>query len=622
MEYTGNDIKTLSPGRAYRERLGMYLSADLQEAMDLGLRELVYNAQDEYAVTNQKDAYIKIVIDTKTNEITAEDNMRGIPCSIREDGMNSLTAAFLIPHSGAKYDDKTAYSSSVGCNGQGNKIVCHTAKWLKVQVQRDGNIYFQSFHETDEGAVADTDVQIIGKSNKTGTKITYIPSEKVYGKDTRIDITVLSKTLRQLSYFSRGLKIILNVDGEEQIFISKNGLIDGLDTTNALSKPFHYLNNIADCEVELALQWVKKKGQIRGYANGLYMPDGGAFISQFKSSLTRTFNSLAGKKFDGEAIRGVLDGYVSVKVRVGQFSNQAKTALANKEAATATSAAITDALKQFSIQRLNDFNMIVTMLEKVEKAEAAAEKARNAVLNMEKKESEHKKQKITSSDKFKDCEKHGQDSILIVCEGNSALGGLMPARDVNTEALYAVRGKVKNLLKHPLDECLENQEVSDIIMALGCGIQSRYNSKKLNYGKVAIAVDADADGYNIMCLIATMFYVLMPDFIKEGRLCWLRAPLYKLENGNQKLFAYNDEELAKIRKGHEKWTMTRAKGLGELGADDMERSMLHPTERRVEVLTVKDIQAAGEMLNMLMGNDVDPRREFLFENVDFSVLNK
>lgn len=419
MEYTGNDIKTLSPGRAYRERLGMYLSADLQEAMDLGLRELVYNAQDEYAVTNQKDAYIKIVIDTKTNEITAEDNMRGIPCSIREDGMNSLTAAFLIPHSGAKYDDKTAYSSSVGCNGQGNKIVCHTAKWLKVQVQRDGNIYFQSFHETDEGAVADTDVQIIGKSNKTGTKITYIPSEKVYGKDTRIDITVLSKTLRQLSYFSRGLKIILNVDGKEQVFISKNGLIDGLDTTNALSKPFHYLNNIADCEVELALQWVKKKGQIRGYANGLYMPDGGAFISQFKSSLTRTFNSLAGKKFDGEAIRNVLDGYVSVKVRVGQFSNQAKTALANKEAATATSAAITEALKQFSLTRNNDFNIVIAMLEKVEKAEAAAERARNAVMNMEKKETEHKKQKITSSDKFKDCEKHGQDSMLIICEGET-----------------------------------------------------------------------------------------------------------------------------------------------------------------------------------------------------------
>ena len=621
MNYSANDIQTLSPGRAYRERLGMYLSADLQEAMDLGLRELVYNAQDEYAATNQKDAYIKITINTKTNEITAEDNMRGIPVGMREDGMNSLTAAFLIPHSGAKYDDKTAYSSSVGCNGQGNKIVCHTAKWLKVEVQREGNIYFQSFHETDEGAVPDSEVKIIGKSNKTGTKITYIPSEKVYGKDTRIDINVLSKTLKQLSYFSRGLKIILNVDGQEEIFISKNGLIDGLDTTNALSKPFQYSGNIADCEVELALQWVKKKGQIRGYANGLYMPDGGAFISQFKSSLTRTFNSLSGKKFDGEAIRGVLDGYVSVKVRVGQFSNQAKTALANKEAATATSAAITEALKQFFIQRTNDFNMVVTMLEKVEKAEAAAEKARNAVFNMEQKEVIQKKKKITSSDKFKDCEKHGQDSMLIICEGNSALGGLMPARDVNTEALYAVRGKVKNLLKHPLDECLGNEEVSDIILALGCGIQNRYNSKKLNYGKVAIAVDADVDGYNIMCLIATMFYVLMPDFIKEGRLCWLRAPLYRLSKGDKKVYAYTDEELKQLSKGRENWEQNRYKGLGECSAEDMEASMLHPTERHLEVLTIKDMKAAAESLKMLMGEEVEPRRDFLFENVDFSILN-
>ena len=622
MNYSANDIQTLSPGRAYRERLGMYLSADLQEAMDLGLRELVYNAQDEYAATNQKDAFIKITINTTTNEIIAEDNMRGIPVGMRDDGMNSLTAAFLIPHSGAKYDDKTAYSSSVGCNGQGNKIVCHTAKWLKVEVQRDGNIYFQSFHETDEGAVPDNDVKIIGKSNKTGTKITYIPSEKVYGKDTRIDIAVLSKTLRQLSYFSRGLKIILNVDGKEDNFISKNGLIDGLDVTNALSKPFHYLGNIADCEVELALQWVKKKGQIRGYANGLYMPDGGAFISQFKSSLTRTFNSLAKKKFDGDSIRNMLDGYVSVKVRVGQFSNQAKTALANKEAATATSAAITDALKQFAVTRTNDFNLVVTMLEKIEKAEAAADKARNAVLNFEKKEVEQKKQKITSSDKFKDCEKHGQDSMLIICEGNSALGGLMPARDVNKEALYAVRGKVKNLLKHPLDECLENQEVSDIIMALGCGIQEKYNSKKLNYGKVAIATDGDVDGFSIMCLIATLFYVLMPKFIEEGRLCWLRAPLYKIEKGNNKLFAYNDEELAKIRKGRETWEITRAKGLGELSADDMEKSMLHPTERRLEVLTIHDIESAAESIMMLMGPEVEGRRDFLFENVDFSILNR
>ena len=204
---------------------------------------------------------------------------------------------------------------------------------------------------------------------------------------------------------------------------------------------------------------------------------------------------------------------------------------------------------------------------------------------------------------------------------NSALAGLMPARDVNTEALYAVRGKVKNLMKHPLEECLENQEVSDIILALGCGIQNKYNSKKLNFGKVAIAVDADVDGKSIMCLIATMFWVLIPDFIKEGRLCWLQAPLYKLEKGNKRVFAYNNEELKNLRVGREDWIQTRAKGLGELRAEDMEESMMHKTNRHLEILKISDIIEAEESLKMLMGTDVEGRREFLFENVDFSKLN-
>lgn len=198
----------------------------------------------------------------------------------------------------------------------------------------------------------------------------------------------------------------------------------------------------------------------------------------------------------------------------------------------------------------------------------------------------------------------------------------MPARDVNTEALYAVRGKVKNLLKHPLDECLENQEVSDIIMALGCGIQGRYNSKKLNYGKVAIAVDGDVDGFNIMCLIATMFMVLIPDFVAEGRLCWLRAPLYRLTKGDKRIFAYDDNELITIKKTHPGWEQGRNKGLGEMTAADMEASMLHPTERRLEVLKINDAQAAAESLKMLMGEEVNERREFLFNNVDFGRLNR
>ena len=616
MNYSANDIQTLSPGRAYRERLGMYLSADLQEAMDLGLRELVYNAQDEYAATNQKDAFIKITINTTTNEIIAEDNMRGIPVGMRDDGMNSLTAAFLIPHSGAKYDDKTAYSSSVGCNGQGNKIVCHTAKWLKVEVQRDGNIYFQSFHETDEGAVPDNDVRIIGKSNKTGTKITYIPSEKVYGKDTRIDIDVLSKTLKQLSYFSRGLKIILNVNGQEEIFISKNGLIDGLDTTNALSKPFQYSGNIADCEVELALQWVKKKGQIRGYANGLYMPDGGAFISQFKSSLTRTFNSLAKKKFDGDSIRNMLDGYVSVKVRVGQFSNQAKTALANKEAATATASAITETLKQFATTRISDFNNVVALLERIEKASAAAEREYNAVLNHEKEMVNAAKKKFIISDKLREARILGQDSTLVVVEGDSAGGSISTGRQKaeNGEhiGILMLRGKAINALANPLEKVLENEEVKLLLQALGLIYGQKYNSKKLRYGKIAISSDADFDGAHVGLLVMSILQKLCPEFIQEGRLYWLKAPICKLDFKGKTWYYYTEEEVnTRIQK---EGNIVFYKGLGQMSPKDLQESLFNSKYQHLEQLMPSE-EGINTLL-ALMGEDVAPRKDFV-QQIDF-----
>jgi len=620
MNYTANDLQTLSAGRAYREKIGMYLSADRQEAIDLGLRELIYNAQDEFEATHQKNAFVKVSIDTDAQEIQVEDNMRGIPVAIRDDGINSLTAAFLIPHSGAKHKEGV-YQAAVGVNGQGNKIVCHTSKWLRVQVCRDGKIYQQSFHETDEGAVPDGDIQVIGKTAATGTKITYVPSEKVY-QGAKIDIENLIDSLTMLSYFTKGLKIILNVDGDTMEFYSANGLADGLKAEERIHKNIiHFVKDYEDCSVELALQWNKKKGEIKPYANNLYVKDGGAFISGFKSSLTKTFNTICGGSFTGEQIRKGLDGFVSVKVHNVQFTNQQKSSLANPEARTATSAAITEALKIFAANNHDDFYKIVAILSKEQKADEAAERARNAILNQEKKEAASKKRKVQMPDKFKDCERHGEDSILIICEGNSALAGLMPARDVNTEALYAVRGKVKNLLKHPLEECLENQEISDIICALGCGIQEKYNPKKLNYGKVAIATDGDADGFNIMCLIATMFSVLMPEFLTEGRLCWLRAPLFKLENGSQKVFAYTEEELNDIRKDKSSWNQVRFKGLGELSADDMERSMLHKENRRLEVLTVDDFDSAMESLNILMGaGRVKERRDFLFENVDFGAL--
>lgn len=489
--YNAEQIVSLSAGRAFREKIGMYLSADRQEAINLGLRELIVNVQDEYEVFKPKNPLLKITLDTKTHTISVEDNMRGIPVGIRKDGINSLTAAFLIPHSGGKHTEG-AYSSAVGINGEGNKVVCHTAEWLNVEVRRDGKIYKQLFKSTDEGAQAITDVQEYAGNNITGTYIAYKPDPKVYG-DCFIDIEALRTMLTEISYFTIGLKIILSIDDKEEIFLCKNGLVDGLKHPTPLSKPFSYFYETEDCKVELALQWVSKKGEIRGYANGLYMPDGGAFITGFKTSLTKVFNSLSGGKFSGEQIRDVLDGFVSVKVKVGQFSNQAKTALANPEARTAASTAITNAIKDFASKRKEDFNKVIELLNKVVKAEVAAENARRKVLESTKEIERNQKRKVFASDKLKDAEFLGENSTLLIVEGDSALGGIAQARDYTKYGILAIRGKIINCLANKEEDIFDNEEIKLLLSAMNI-IPGAYNSKKLRYGKIGICVDADSDG--------------------------------------------------------------------------------------------------------------------------------
>lgn len=489
MDYTANDIVSLSAGKAFRDKIGMYLTADRQEAVNLGLRELIVNVQDEYEVYKPKNPFLKITLNFSTHEIIVQDNMRGIPVGVREDGVNSLTAAFLIPHSGGKHQEG-AYSSAVGINGEGNKIVCHTAEWLEVRVMRDGKIWFQRFESDDEGAKAVTEVQEIGEcGTQTGTLITYKPDAKVYD-GCFIDVPKLKKMLEEISLFTKGLTIELTIDGQTEILLSKNGLVDGLNTTNALSKPFSYFYETDDCKVELALQWVTKGGEIRGYANGLYMPDGGAFITGFKTSLTRTFNSLAKENYSGDVIRNVLDGFVSVKVKVGQFSNQQKSSLANPEARTATSTAISNALKEFATKRKQDFEKVLELLNRLTKAEAAAEKARQQVLNATKEIEKNQKRKVFFSDKLKDAEHLGEDSMLLLVEGLSAASSIAMARDEKKFGILSLRGKCVNAFANDDEKFYQNEEIKLLLSAMNI-IPGKYDSKKLRYGKIGICVDAD-----------------------------------------------------------------------------------------------------------------------------------
>ena len=614
--YTANDIVSLSAGKAFREKIGMYLTADRQEAINLGLRELIVNVQDEYEVYKPADPFLKITLNSITHEITVQDNMRGIPVGVREDGINSLTAAFLIPHSGGKHQEG-AYSSAVGINGEGNKIVCHTAEWLEVRVMREGKIWFQRFESDDEGARAVTEVQEIGEcGSQTGTLIKYKPDARVYN-GYFIDIPKLKKMLEEISLFTKGLTIKLDIDRKVETLLSKNGLIDGLNTSNALSKPFSYFYETDDCKVELALQWVTKGGEIRGYANGLYMPDGGAFITGFKTSLTRTFNSLAKENYSGDVIRNVLDGFVSVKVKVGQFSNQQKSSLANPEARSATSTAISNALKEFATRRKPDFDKVLELLGRLAKAEAAAERARKKVLEATKEIEKNQKKKMIASDKLKDAEFLGEGSTLLIVEGDSAASSIAKARDYKKYGILAIRGKILNCLAHPDEKIFENEEIKLLLSAMNI-VPNKYDSSKLRYGRIGICVDADSDGGHIALLIMAALRYLAPKFLEEGRLCWLRSPLYIVKNGKATSYYFTDEEFNKVR-SKIKGEVSRAKGLGALSQKQAEESMFGEFQR-MDRLDVDD--NAIYFLESLMGVDVEPRRKYVFNEIDFSQVRE
>ena len=618
-KYDINSIQSLDFREGVRTRIQMYLGSDDIEGTYQALKEIINNSTDEALAGFGKRIEIKLY--PEENGISVRDYGRGVPFGRREDGENVLVSIFTKSHTGGKFSHD-AYKNASGLNGIGGSCVCLSSLRFEVTSIRDGKKATAAFNRGILESYAELKVD---KTIKEGTCIFFIPDPMVFSNGAiGYDYDRICQDIQDISYLYSGIEFVVSDGTQTKTFCAKNGIIDFVSQN--IKKPLHkhiITGSASDGtdSLEIAFQWGTRSETAYVFVNGLRCPEGGTPVTGARAAITKTFNSLANASFEGEYIRKNLFYVINCKVENPSFANQTKSKINNASLRTLASTAFSNALKDMNTQYPNEFNAIAEMLTKIEKAEAAATRAREAIMNMEKKEQEQKKRKINSSDKFKDCEKHGQDSMLIISEGNSALGGLMPARDVKTEALYAVRGKVKNLMKHPLDECLENQEVSDIILALGCGIQEKYNARKLNYGKVAIATDADVDGYAIMCLIATMFYVLMPKFIEEGRLCWLRAPLYRLSKGNKRVFAYDDTELAELRKKYPDWEQGRNKGLGEMTSEDMEASMMSKTDRHLEILTIGDVEAAAESLKMLMGPDVNDRRDFLFENVDFSIIN-
>ena len=616
MNYGIEDIKSLSFREGVRTRVQMYLGSDDLEGTYQAFKEIINNSTDE-AIAGFGNR-IEIEVSEEKNTISVRDYGRGVPFGIREDGENVLVSIYSKSHTGGKFEEG-AYKNSSGLNGIGAKCVCLSSSVFKVESFRDGKGAHAEFRKGELVDYAETTTAC-----KNGTWILFSPDPEVF-KNGEIGYSYkrICEDIKNISYLYTGVTFqIVNLETKEKVeYCAKNGIVDFVKDN--IQKPLHKhiitgeANDGID-KVEIAFQWGDGRESEYVFVNGLRCPEGGSPITGAKSAITRTFNSLSGQKFDGDSIRNGLFYVVNCSVAQPSFANQTKSKINNANLRTLASNAFSDALKQMKLKYKDEFDAIVELLKKVARAEAAAERARQQVLNAAKEVEKNQKRKVFASDKLKDAEFLGPNSTLLIVEGDSAMGGMAQARDYTKYGLLAIRGKIINCLSNPEEKIFQNEEIKLLLSAMNI-VPGRYNASKLRYGKIAICTDADSDGSHIGLLIMAALTYLAPEFIKEGRLCWLRSPLYIVDNKGKETYYFTDEEFDKVRKTV-KGVVTRAKGLGELPAETAHASMFTPEFQRMETLQYSE--NALELLYDLMGTDVDPRRDFIMENIDFSEIRE
>ena len=614
--YGINDIKSLSFKDGVRTRIQMYLGSDDIEGTYQAFKEIVNNSTDE-AIAGYGDK-IEIAVSEKENYISVIDYGRGVPFGIRDDGENVLVSIYSKSHTGGKFEEGV-YKNSSGLNGIGAKCVCLSSLKFEVQSNRNGkfaNAYFEkgeliSYHE---GTTKDKD----------GTYVRFIPDPEVF-KNGAIGYSYkrICKEIHDISYLYCGLTFEIRNDdtNKKEVYCAKNGIMDFVKDN--IEKPLHQhimheeVTNGTD-KVEIAFQWGGGKESGYVFVNGLCCPEGGSPITGAKTAITRTFNSQSGQNFDGDSIRNGLVYVINCSVAQPSFANQTKSKINNASLRTLASNAFSNALKNMKLKYSSEFDTIVELMKKIAKAEAAAERARKQVLDAVKDIEKNQKKKAFASDKLKDAEFLGENATLLVVEGNSAMGGMAQARDYTKYGLMAIRGKIINCLSNPEEKIFQNEEIKLLLSAMNI-TPGKYNASKLRYGRLAICTDADSDGYHIGLLIMAALAYLAPDFIKEGRLCWLRSPLYIVNNGKKESYYFTDEEFNRDRTKI-KGEVTRAKGLGELPADTARASMFTSEFQRMDVMEWNE--SAMDLLYDLMGEEVEPRRNFIMNKVDFSEVRE
>ena len=619
VEYNAQSIETLSFRDAIRTRVAMYMgSADNMGVLQC-LREIITNSIDEATMGFGKKITVELF---PNNLVKISDEGRGCPFGKREDGTEALVAIYTMAHSGAKFNDKV-FQNVAGMNGIGAKGVALSSDYFKVVSYRDGKL---AKMELRKGIIEDyEECAQLNNGNRTGTVVEFIPSSEVYNLEPiKINFEDVKKMCRDWSYLSKGISFVLadHNTNEKVTYLSKNGMLDFMkdNADKALHKtPLHVTIAEGSIEAEIVMEWTNSRSEDwHVFTNGLENSEGGTSLTGIKTALTNFFK----KKLKGEGspdvLRKGLFYAVSCKVPNPSFANQTKTKINNPELRGLCQRATTQMLEEFEYRHGDEFQKILELLTKELKAEQAAERARKQVLEAVKDVEKNQKKKVFASDKLKDAEFLGEGSTLLIAEGDSALGGLAQGRDYTRYGIMAIRGKIINALSNPDEKVYENEEIKLLLSAMNI-IPGKYDSKKLRYGKLAICTDADSDGYHIGLLIMAALAHIAPQFIREGRLCWLRSPLYIVTSGKTESYFFTDEEF-NAAKGKIKGEVQRNKGLGSLEPNQARKSMFDSEYQRLDVMEYNE--EAMALLYSLMGDDTAPRREFIMSNVDFSEVRE
>ena len=627
-EYGANQIQILEGLEAVRKRPGMYIGTTSEKGLHHLVYEIVDNAVDEALAGYCTEITVTI---NKDGSVTVVDNGRGIPTGIQEKaGIPAVDVVFTMLHAGGKFGGG-GYKVAGGLHGVGASVVNALSEWLEVEIYRDGKIHKQRY---ERGKVIHP-LEVIGNTRKKGTKVTFMPDDTIF-ETLNFDFDTLRTRLREMAFLTKGLKITLSDKRsgreKEREFHYEGGIKEFVEYINRHKDPLY--DKIIYCEgekdgvvVEVALQHNSSYSEsVYTFVNNIGTVEGGTHLTGFRSAITKVFNDYARNNkmlkdnednLSGDDLREGLAAIVSIKVTDPQFESQTKIKLGNSEARTAVDSVVTEQLTIFLELNPKIAKIIVNKAIQAQRARIAARKARDVARKSTLNDS------MALPGKLADCsDKNPENCEIYIVEGDSAGGSAKTARSRATQAILPLRGKILNVEKARIDRILGNEEIKAMITAFGTGIHENFDISKLRYHKIIIMTDADVDGAHIATLMLTFFYRFMPDLIREGHVYLAQPPLYKLEKNKKTWYAYSDEELDSILKevGRDQNNkIQRYKGLGEMDAEQLWDTTMDPERRILLRVGIEDDNESEVDLvfNTLMGDKVEPRREFIEENARF-----